>query len=48
VLDRGTRNDGDKTSNSARVAGSPAGRTSSTKSSPAIRHSSQPRSDHDP
>ena len=45
---RGTRNDGESRSSSARVAGSPAGRTSSMKSSPAMRHSNHPRSDHDP
>ena len=32
----------------ARAAGSPAGTTSSTKSRPAIRQSSHPRSDHAP
>jgi hypothetical protein len=39
--------DGDSSSSSARLAGSSTGTTSSTKSKPAIRHSSHPRSDQD-
>ena len=44
---QGTRIDGDSSSNSAQFAGSSAATTSSTKSRPAILHSSQPRSDQE-
>src|SRR5580700_10169256 len=44
----GTRNDGDSSSSSALVDGSSAGTACSSKSSPAILHSNQPRSDHEP
>src|SRR5579864_1315191 len=48
VVSEGTRNDGDSSNNSARVEGSSAGATSTSKSSPANLHRSQPRSDHEP
>src|SRR5688572_23605060 len=43
----GTRKDGDSSNNSARALGSSLDRSSSRKSSPAIRHSSQPRNDQE-
>src|SRR5258706_11835142 len=42
-LSEGTRNEGERRSNSARVDGSSIGAVSSAKSSPAMRHSNQPR-----
>jgi hypothetical protein len=45
---RGTRNDGDSSSNSARVDGSSLEAMTSSNSRPAILQSSQPRSDHEP
>mgnify|MGYP003694652663 CR=1 FL=1 len=44
---QGTRIEGDSSSSSARFAGSSTGTTSSTNSTPAIRHNSHPRSDHE-
>src|SRR5215467_767098 len=48
LISDGTKKEGDNNSSSARVEGSSAAATSSWKSSPAILHSSQPRSDQDP
>src|SRR5581483_4778915 len=47
-LRQGTRNDGDNNNNSARVEGSLLATVCSSNSSPAILHSSQPRSDQEP
>ena len=44
----GTRNEGDSRSSSARVEGSSLATACSAKSSPAILHNSQPRSDQEP
>ena len=44
---QGTRKEGDSSKSSARVAGSSIGATRSAKSSPAILHSNQPRSDQE-
>src|SRR3546814_8223424 len=46
-VSRGTRKEGDSSSSSARMSGSSLGSSFSSKSSPAMRQSSQPRSDQD-
>src|SRR3954471_2831162 len=45
---QGTRNDGDSSSNSARVEASSLAACCSSKSMPASLHSNQPRSDQEP
>src|SRR6516225_3634191 len=48
LISDGTRKDGDRSRSSARIEGSSEGAMSSSKSSPAILHNNQPRSDHEP
>src|SRR5260370_24702709 len=48
LVSDGTRKEGDRSKSSARIEGSSEAATCSSKSSPAILHSNQPRSDHEP
>src|SRR5712692_7182149 len=48
LVSDGTGKEGDRSSSSARIVGSSEAATCSSKSSPAILHSNQPRSDHEP
>src|SRR5260370_15379614 len=48
LVSEGTRKEGDRTKSSARIEGSPEPATCSSKPRPAVWHSSQPRTDHEP
>src|SRR6266849_2766346 len=48
LVSDGTRKEGDRSKSAARLEGSSEGATCASKSSPAILHSNQPRSDHEP